>query len=52
MIKDGLVDIDDISVLKEAEKCASKLCCTDCKDPILKCSSEFSLHNLNWAEEK
>ena len=31
MIKDGLVDIDDISVLKEAEKCASRLCCTDCK---------------------
>ena len=23
-----------------------------CKDPILKCSSEFSLHNLNWVEEK
>lgn len=34
MIKDGLVDIDDISVLKEAEKCASKLCCTDCKAVI------------------
>ena len=31
MIKDGLVDIDDISVLKEAEKCASRLCCADCK---------------------
>ena len=31
MIKEGLVDIDDISVLKEAEKCASRLCCTDCK---------------------
>ena len=36
MIKDGLVDIDDISVLKEAEKCASKLCCTDCKAVICK----------------
>ena len=22
-----------------------------CKDPILKCSSEFSLHNLKWVEE-
>ena len=31
MIKDGLVDIDDISVLIEAVICASMLCCTDCK---------------------
>ena len=34
MMKYVLWDVDDISVFKEAEKGASKLCCTDCKAVI------------------